>query len=211
MTPQQQRKALDGFLGRIRTRRSVRHFSPEPVPIELIEDAIRCASTAPSGANQQPWRFIVVRNEEVKRRIRAAAEAEERENYEQRFPDEWLQALEPIGTYWRKEYLEIAPFLIAVFRIDYGLEPGSPGGRRVKHYYVGESVGIATGILLAALHWAGLATLVHTPSPMAFLREILERPPNERPFVLIPVGYPAADATVPVITKKPLEEVMVLR
>ncbi len=189
------------------SRRSVRYFSPDPVPFELIENAIRCASRAPSGANQQPWRFVVVQSPDTRRRIREAAEAEERASYESRFPDEWLQALAPLGTDWHKEFLEVAPFLIVVFRIDYGLV----GERKTKHYYVQESVGIASGFLLAALHISGLATLTHTPSPMGFLAEILDRPKNERPFLLIPVGYPAVDATVPDIGKKPLEEVMVTR
>jgi iodotyrosine deiodinase len=186
-------------------RRTVRAFSSEPVPLELIENAVRCASLAPSGANQQPWRFVVVSNPEIKRQIREAAEAEERENYERRFPDEWLEALHALGTDWHKEFLESAPYLIVVFRIDYGLEDG----RKIKHYYVQESVGIAAGFLLAALHLSGLATLTHTPSPMGFLQKILERPANERPFVLIPVGYPAPGAEVPVLAKKPLAEVMV--
>ncbi|HBY60088.1 MAG TPA: nitroreductase family protein [Solibacterales bacterium] len=195
------------LLERFECRRSVRQFSAEPVPLELVENAIRFASMAPSGANRQPWRFVVVANPETKARIRAAAEQEEREGYEHRFPPEWLEALAPLGTDWHKPFLEIAPYLIVVFRIDYGLD----GERKVKHYYVQESVGIATGFLLAALHMAGLATLVHTPSPMGFLSEILERPANEKPFLLIPVGYPAPDATVPDIVKKPLDEVMTLR
>jgi iodotyrosine deiodinase len=206
LAPEEQRRVAAEFYERIRTRRTVRRFSPEPVPLELIEAAVRAASTAPSGANQQPWRFVVVRDPEIKRQIRQAAEAEERENYERRFPGEWLDALAQFGTTWRKEFLEAAPYLIAVFRIDYGLE----GGRKRKHYYVQESVGIAVGFLLVALHLCGLATLVHTPSPMGFLSRILGRPENERPFVLIPVGYPAADATVPAITKKALDEVMIL-
>jgi len=196
------------FLERMRTRRSIRHFSPEPVPLELIETAVRTASTAPSGANQQPWRFVVVTDPALKREIRAGAEAEEKENYGHRFPPEWLRALEPFGTDWHKEFLETAPVLIAVFRIDYGI---APDGGRVKHYYVSESVGIAVGFLLAALHVAGLATLTHTPSPMGFLGRILGRPANEQPFLLIPAGYPAADATVPDIAKKTLDEVMVVR
>jgi len=205
--PGEQRRHAEDLYQRLRTRRSVRAFSPEPVPLGLIEYAIRCAASAPSGANQQPWRFVVVRAPEVKRQIREAAEAEEKENYERRFPEEWRHALEPFETDWRKEFLEVAPYLIVVFRIDYGIEDG----RKVKHYYVQESVGIATGFLLAALHLSGLAALVHTPSPMGFLSRILERPANERPFLLIPVGYPAPGATVPRITRKSLEEVMVLR
>ena len=190
------------------SRRSVRHFSPEPVPFELIENAIRCASLAPSGANQQPWTFVVVKDPEIKRRIREAAEAEERESYEHRMPAAWLETLAPLGTDWRKEFLETAPYLIAVFRIDFGLARTAEGEFKTKHYYVQESVGIATGFLLAALHMSGLATLTHTPSPMGFLSQILQRPKNERPFVLIPVGLPAADATVPAIAKKNLAEVM---
>lgn len=199
------RRRAARFLDMVRTRRSVRHFSAAPIPLDVVETAIAAAATAPSGANQQPWRFVLVTSPEVKRQIREAAEAEERENYERRFPEEWLHALEPFGTDWRKEFLETAPCLIAVFRIDYGLE----SGQKRKHYYVQESVGIACGFLLAALHAAGLATLTHTPSPMGFLSSLLERPANERPFLLIPVGYPAEGARVPVIAKKPLAEVLI--
>ncbi len=195
------------MLEKFMRRRSVRTFSPEPVPLELIENAIRFAGSAPSGANQQPWRFVVVRDAELKRQIREAAEVEERENYEHRFPEEWKHALEPFATDWHKEYLEIAPYLIVVFRIDYGLEDG----KKIKHYYVQESVGIATGFLIAALHEAGLATLVHTPNPMGFLTRILDRPVNERPFLLLPVGYPAKGVTVPAIEKKPLAEICIVR
>ncbi len=201
----EQRRRAAEFLDRIRARRSVRRFSTEPFSFDLIESAVRAASLAPSGANQQPWRFVVVSDPAVKREIRIAAEAEEKENYERRFPEEWLDALEPFDTNWEKPFLEDAPYLIAVFRVDYGLD----GGRKVKHYYVQESVGIAVGFLLVALHMAGLATLVHTPSPMGFLGKILGRPANERPYLLIPAGYPAADATVPVIRKKDLDEVLV--
>lgn len=195
----------------MRTRRSVRAFSEEPVPLELIENAISAAASAPSGANQQPWRFVVVQDPKIKRRIRKAAEAEEKQNYEHRFPGEWLDVLAQFGTDWHKEFLETAPYLIVVFRIDYGLREGDTDEQKRKHYYVQESVGIACGFLLAALHWCGLATLTHTPSPMGFLSEILDRPKNERPYLLIPVGYPAADATVPPLAKKTLEEVMLLR
>lgn len=195
------------FLESMQRRRTVRFFSSEPVPFELIENAIRCAASAPSGANQQPWRFVVIQDPDLRRRIRQAAEAEERESYEHRMPDDWLEALVPLGTDWHKEFLEIAPYLIVVFRIDYGVD----GERKIKHYYVQESVGIASGFLLAALHQSGLATLTHTPSPMGFLNEILDRPKNERPFLLIPTGFPAADATVPDISKKALDEVMVVR
>jgi nitroreductase len=199
--------AAKAFRDTIRTRRSVRDFSPEPVPMELIEDAIRCAASAPSGANKQPWTFVVVKDPDLKRQIREAAEAEERENYDRRFPDDWLRDLEPLGTDWRKEFLETAPYLIVVFAQPYGVD----GEEKQKHYYVQESVGLASGFLLAALHLSGLATLTHTPSPMGFLSELLGRPHNERPFLLIPVGYPAPDATVPDIEKKRLEEVMIVR
>jgi iodotyrosine deiodinase len=207
----EQMRASRDFLSRMSGRRSVRSFSAEPVPFELIENAIRCASSAPSGANQQPWRFIVVQDPIIKRRIREAAEAEERESYEHRMPAEWLEALAPLGTDWHKPFLEVAPYLIVVFRIDFGLAQGPEGESKVKHYYVQESVGIATGFLLAALHMSGLATLTHTPSPMGFLTSILGRPQNERPFVLIPVGFPSHDATVPAIPKKMLAEVMEIR
>ena len=211
LSPDEQRRGGEEFYQRIRSRRSVRTFSSEPVPFELIENAVRAASTAPSGANQQPWRFVIVSDPEIKRQIREAAEAEEKQNYEHRFPYEWISALDPIGTDWHKGYLETAPYLIAVFRIDYGLEQTPQGERRIKHYYVQESVGIAVGFLMAALHLSGLATLTHTPSPMGFLGRILDRPANERAFVLIPVGYPAGGATVPVLRKKELDEVMLLR
>ena len=186
-----------------------RSFSPEPVSFELIETAIKAAATAPSGANQQPWRFVVVSNPEVKRQIREAAEAEEREVYHRRAPREWLEALQPLGTDWHKPFLEIAPYLIVIFRLDYGLRRGAEGQEiKTKHYYVMESVGIAAGILLTALHMAGLATLTHTPSPMGFLGKILNRPKNEKPYLLIPAGYPSADAAVPRIIKKALAGVL---
>jgi nitroreductase len=188
-------------------RRTVRHFSERAVPFEIIENAIRAAASAPSGANQQPWRFVVVSDPEIKRAIRLAAEEEERTNYNGRFPQEWLDALRPLGTDWHKEFLEVAPWLIVVFRIDYGLD----GDRRIKHYYVSESVGIACGVLLTALHLSGIATLTHTPSPMGFLSRILGRPANERPFLLIPAGYPAEGAEVPDIRRKRLDEVLILR
>jgi iodotyrosine deiodinase len=197
------------FYQAMSTRRTVRSFSPEPVPLQLIELAIRAAATAPSGANQQPWRFVVVSNPEVKRRIREAAEVEEKDFYLRRAPREWLAALQPLGTDWQKPFLEIAPYLIAVFRLDYGLHRDVDGQEiKVKHYYVMESVGIAVGLLLSSLHMAGLTTLTHTPSPMGFLCQILKRPKNERPYLLIPVGYPAAGAMVPRIQKKPLSEVL---
>jgi iodotyrosine deiodinase len=211
MQPSQQLESSRQFVNRMAQRRSVRFFSAEPVPFELIENAIRCAALAPSGANQQPWRFVVVQDPEMKRQIREAAEAEERESYEHRMPADWLDALAPLGTDWHKEFLETAPYLIVVFRIDFGLTQTEEGGPRIKHYYVQESVGIATGFLLAALHMSGLATLTHTPSPMGFLTSILGRPKNERPFVLIPVGLPSPDATVPELTKKSIAEVMEIK
>lgn len=208
LSPAEQASRLDEFARHLMRRRTVRHYSSEPVPDAIIDQAIAVAGSAPSGANLQPWRFVVVRDPDVKRRIRTAAEEEERTFYEQRAPEDWLSALRPLGTDWRKEFLEIAPCLIVVFRIDYGIEPMGDGTQRhVKHYYVAESVGIACGFLLAALHVAGLATLTHTPSPMGFLSSILGRPRNEKPYLLIPVGYPAADAVVPSIVKKPLDEI----
>lgn len=198
---------------RMLTRRTVRDFSARAVPYELIDNALKVAGSAPSGANQQPWTFVVVSDPAVKREIRIAAEAEEKESYERRMSQEWLEALAHLGTDWRKPHIEDAPYLIVVFRQAYGVELDAATGeeRRIKHYYSEESVGIAVGFLLSALHISGLATLTHTPSPMQFLREILERPPNERPYVLIPVGYPAADAKVPVIEKKSLAEIVVRR
>ena len=187
-------------------RRSVRHFAPDPVPRDLIELAILTASTAPSGAHRQPWRFVAVDDAAIKRRIRLAAEEEERRNYAERMPEEWLEALRPIGTGPEKPYLEIAPWIVVVFEELYGLDGG--GGRR-KNYYVKESVGIACGVFIAALHRMGLATLTHTPSPMGFLSEILERPRNERPYILFPIGYPATDAEVPDLRRKSLDEISV--
>jgi nitroreductase len=192
----------------LRRRRSVRDFAADPVPIDIVDAAIEAAASAPSGANRQPWRFVVVRDPDTKRRIREAAEAEEREFYERRAPSEWLADLAALGTDWRKPFLETAPVLLVVFALDWEPEKAADGTeRRHKNYYVQESVGIAVGMLLAALHAAGLATLTHTPSPMGFLARILDRPRNERAYVLIPVGYPAPGATVPDIPKKPLEQV----
>lgn len=185
-------------------RRSLRMFSDRPVPEALIAELVRTASTAPSGAHKQPWMFCAVSNPELKRQIREAAEKEEFENYHGRMPDQWLQDLEPFGTGWEKPYLETAPWLIAVFR---QLFDADSAGKKAN-YYVNESVGIACGFLLAAIHHAGLVALTHTPSPMNFLSRILERPDNERPFLLIPVGYPADDAEVPDLKRKALEEVL---
>ena len=197
--------ASSGFLELMQERRSVRHFSSEAVEWELIENAIRTAGTAPSGAHQQPWTFVVVSDPAVKAQIRAAAEAEEERLYKERASQEYLEAIEPIGTDWIKPHITDAPCVIVVFEQAYGIEPD---GSKRKHYYVRESVGIATGFLLASLHAAGLATLTHSPSPMGFLSRILERPANERPFILIPVGYPADDAEVPDLERKPLDEIM---
>ena len=202
--PDAMQARAEEFYRDMKRRRTVRAFSDRPLPPGVVEDCLRAAGTAPSGANLQPWHFVVVRDPDVKARIREAAEAEEREFYEHRAPDEWLQALAPLGTDARKPFLERAPLLIAIFARRYGRQAD---GSRVKHYYVQESVGIATGILITALHRAGLATLTHTPSPMGFLNDILERPENERPFLLLVVGYPAADAEVPVIGKKTLDEI----
>ncbi len=209
---EESRTRVRAFRDFVRRRRSVRDFSPDPVPLDLVDAAIEAAASAPSGANRQPWRFIVVRDPETKRRIREGAEAEEREFYERKAPPEWLADLAPLGTDWRKPFLETAPVLVVIFAIDWEPEtrPDGTEGRH-KGYYVQESVGIAAGMLLTALHSAGLATLTHTPSPMGFLGRILDRPKNERPFLLIPVGYPAPDATVPDIQKKPLDEVREIR
>ncbi len=193
-----------GFYADIKRRRTVRHFSDRPVPREIIENCLRAAGTAPNGANMQPWHFVVVGDPEIKKKIRDGAEAEEREFYSGRAPAEWLEALAPLGTDEHKPFLETAPYLIVIFAQSFGL---LPDGRKVKHYYVQESVGIATGILITAVHQAGLASLTHTPSPMGFLNEILGRPTPERPFLILVVGYPAEGATVPDISKKPLEEI----
>ena len=197
------RQRVADFYEEIDRRRTVREFSDRPVPRDIIETALRAAGTAPSGANLQPWHFVVVSGAETKKKLRAAAEVEEREFYEHRASPEWLTALEPLGTDSDKPFLETAPYLIAVFLQKFG---ELPDGRKVKHYYPVESAGIATGILITALHEAGLATLTHTPSPMKFLNEILGRPKSERPFLLLVVGYPAADAAVPDIERKPLED-----
>jgi iodotyrosine deiodinase len=210
LTTKEQLERAESFRAAMRARRTVRDFAPDPVPDAVIDAAIEVAASAPSGANMQPWRFVVVRDPDIKRQIREAAEAEERESYERRMPPEWLHALAPLGTDWHKPFLEIAPLLIVVFRIDYAIEEQADGSeRRVKHYYVSESAGIACGMLLAALHWSGLATLTHTPSPMGFLGSILGRPANEKPYLLVPVGYPAPDAMVPRITKKPMSDVRI--
>lgn len=192
------------FREQMRTRRTVRQFSDRPVARAVIDHCLLTAGGAPSGANLQPWHFVVVSDPQVKGRIREAAEQEEREFYAHRAPREWLDALAPLGTDANKPFLETAPYLIAIFAQSYGV---LPDGRKVKNYYVQESVGIATGLLIAALHVAGLASLTHTPSPMGFLNTILDRPANEKPFLLLVTGHPADDAMVPDITKKPLEAI----
>lgn len=194
------------FYEQVDRRRSVRFFSDAPVPRDVIADAIRAASTAPSGAHRQPWTFVAVSDPALKRQIRIAAEAEERRSYEGRMSAEWLEALRPLGTDWQKPFLETVPWLVVVFAQMYGL---NPDGSRQTNYYVRESVGIACGLFVAALHQSGLSTLTHTPSPMKFLKDILGRPANEQPYILFPVGYPADDAVVPDLQRKPLGEVSV--
>ena len=185
-------------------RRTIRDFSRRLVPIDVIENCIRAAGTAPSGANQHPWHFVVVTDPGKKRKIRVAAEKEEKEFYSTRAPKEWLDVLAPLGTNAHKPFLETAPYLIAIFAQNYGVDKN---GKKSKHYYVNESVGIATGLLVSAIHYSGLASLTHTPSPMRFLNQILSRPNSERPFLLLIVGYPAAEARVPKIKRKSLSEI----
>jgi nitroreductase len=184
-------------------RRSVRDFSDQPIPKEVINNIIKTASTAPSGAHKQPWTFCVISNPDLKKKIRAAAEKEEFESYQSRMSEQWLKDLEPIGTDWRKPFLETVPYIIVVFKKIYDEEEG----QKKTNYYVNESVGIACGFLISAIHQAGLATLTHTPSPMNFLSEILERPKNERPYLLLPVGYPAKETYVPKLSRKGLSEI----
>ena len=203
--PDQMRERAAWFYELMAQRRSVREFSDRPVPRELIEDAIRTAGTAPSGANRQPWQFVAIDNPDLKSEIREAAEAEEKEFYENRVTEEWEEALAHLGTDWRKPYLETAPWIVVCFAEQYGIDED---GEKTKNYYVQESVGIACGLFITAIHHMGLATLTHTPAPMNFLSDILNRPDNERPYILFPVGYPAEDATVPDIDKKPLEEIV---
>jgi nitroreductase len=200
--PEEQLRRSGEFLELFQRRRSVRHYSERPVPRKILENIIRTAATAPSGANKQPWKFVLVDDPGLKQSIREAAEEEEKATYERRMPRAWADDLRPLGTDWRKEFLEVAPALVVVFKEKYAVD-------RSKHYYVEESVGIACGFLLAAMHNAGLACLTHTPSPMDFLSRILERPANETPYLLIPVGYPAETAVVPDISRKPLSEVLV--
>ena len=203
--PEEMAARAEQFLQLMQQRRSVRDFSNRPVPRRLIERALRTAGTAPSGAHRQPWHFVAVDEPDLKREIRVAAEEEERESYEERMSEEWLEALAPLGTDWRKPFLETAPWLIVCFAENYGVDAE---GKRLKNYYVQESCGIACGFLIASLHHMGLATLTHTPSPMGFLKDILDRPQNERPYLLLPVGYPAPDAEVPDLDRKPLSEIV---
>ena len=203
--PEQMRERAAQFYERMAQRRSVRDFSDRPVPRELIKDAIRTAGTAPSGANQQPWQFVAVDDPNLKQEIREAVEDEEKKTYEERMPDEWREALAPLGTDWQKPYLTTAPWIVVCFAEPYGIDDD---GEKRTHYYVQESVGIACGLFITALHHMGLATLTHTPAPMGFLRNILDRPDHERPYILFPVGYPADGATVPDVDKKPLDEIV---
>jgi nitroreductase len=204
VSPQEMRARARALCERMSRRRTVRDYSDRPVPRAVIEDCLRAAGSAPSGANQQPWHFVAVADAAVKREIRLAAEAEEREFYQHRAPEDWLAALAPLGTGPEKPFLETAPWLIGIFEQRWGYDAD---GAKVKHYYPRESVGIATGLLISALHEAGLATLTHTPSPMKFLNRIMGRPPEERPFLLLVAGYPAAGARVPDIRRKALEDI----
>ena len=197
------------FYAELVRRRTVRDFDSRPVPREVIENCLLAAGTAPSGANQQPWFFSVITDPARKQRVREAAEVEERSFYNERAPQEWLDALAPLGTDWNKPFLEEAPVLIAIFAQKYGVhQEGPQKGEKFSHYYVPESVGIASGFLIAALHHAGLATLTHTPNPMGFLSEIFERPATERPYILFPVGYPAEGCTVPDLERKELSKIL---
>ncbi|KAA3657805.1 MAG: nitroreductase family protein [Chloroflexi bacterium] len=200
------RTRANAFYANVKRRRTIREFADRPVPRDIIETCLLAAGTAPNGANLQPWHFVVVSEAQIKQQIREAAEEEERDFYHRRAPQEWLDALAPLGTDENKSFLTVAPYLIAIFSKSYNL---LPDGRKVKNYYVQESVSIATGILITALHHAGLATLTHTPSPMGFLNDLLQRPKNERPLILLVVGYPAEDAQIPVFAqqKKGLHEI----
>jgi len=206
ITPQEQLAKSEEYFNWLDQRRTVRDFSDESVDIKVIENIIKAASTAPSGAHKQPWTFCVVANPEMKKKIREAAEKEEYENYHGRMSERWLKDLETFATDWHKPFLETAPYLIIVCKRAYEMVEGE----KVNNYYVNESVGLATGMLLTAIHNAGLTALTHTPSPMNFLTKLLNRPENERPFLLIPVGYPTNEAQVPDIRRKPLEEVMIV-
>lgn len=207
LTTDQQKLRAESFYEEMDSRRSVRYFSDKPVPRQLIETAIRTASTAPSGAHRQPWTFVMTGDPYVKRGIRMAAEEEELINYEGgRLPQHWLEALEPLGTDWHKDFLEVVPWIVVLFEQRYGIDET---GERMHHFYVKESCGIAAGPFIAALHHMGLATLTHTPSPMRFLTDLLQKPENERPFCMFPIGYTAEDCVVPDLRRKALSEVMV--
>ena len=207
LDPATQEDRARAFFEEMDERRSVRFFSDDPVPLGLIELAIKTASTAPSGAHKQPWTYVVTGDPDIKRQIRTAAEEEERTNYEGgRLPPHWREDLEPLGTDWHKPFLETVPWIVVLFEQRYGVRED---GERAHHYYVKESVGISAGLFIAALHTMGLATLTHTPSPMRFLTKLLGRPESERPFCLFPIGYQASDCVVPDLTRKALDEVMV--
>ncbi|MEE9383386.1 MAG: nitroreductase family protein [Nannocystaceae bacterium] len=205
---EEMRRRANAFYKTLNGRRSVRFFSDRPIPLDVVRRAIHTAGTAPSGAHKQPWQFVLVTDTDLKRKIRIAAEAEERKTYRHRMSEEWRAALRPIGTDWHKPFLETAPALVIVFRRDFDLLPDQT---RQKNYYVQESVGIASGMLIAALHNAGLATLTHTPSPMGFLAQLLDRPPNERAYLLLPVGYPTQDCLVPDFQRKALSDILIER
>lgn len=204
LEPAEMLRRAERIFDAMKVRRTVRDFSDRPVPLEVIEQAVRVAALAPNGANMQPWHFVIVSDPETKKKIRLAAEEEERAFYDGRASDEWLKALAHLGTDAQKPFLETAPYLIVIFQQNFGIDDN---GKKVKHYYVHESVGIAAGFLLATLHGSGLATLTHTPSPMGFLRELLGRPTNERATMIVVAGYPAKDAQVPDICKKPFDEI----
>lgn len=205
LTANEQLKRSEAFYQQLGERRSIREYSDKPIDIKVIENIIKAASTAPSGAHKQPWTFCVISNAALKAKIRAAAEEEEKQNYAGRMSERWLEDLEPFGTNWEKEFIEIAPYIIVVFKRAYEMIDGE----KRNNYYVNESVGIASGMLIAAIHNAGLCTLTHTPSPMNFLAKVLNRPENERAFLLMPVGYAANGSEVPDIKRKPLNEVMI--
>jgi iodotyrosine deiodinase len=202
------RERSQAFLELMRARRSVRFFSDEPVPYELVRNAIEVAGTAPSGAHQQPWTFVVVSDPALKQEIRTGAETEERDFYDRRATHQWKEAIKPIGTDWVKTHITDAPYVVVVFEQVYRL---GEDGEKIKHYYVKESVGIAVGFFLAAVQASGLVALTHTPSPMGFLARILDRPANERPFILIPIGLPARDSVVPDLSRKTLDEILIVR
>lgn len=203
---EESRRRAREFFEEMNRRRTTRHFSTDPVPRDLIEYAIRTAGTAPSGAHQQPWTFVAVSDPVLKRQMRAAAEAEEYENYHGRMPPDWLEVLAPLGTDEHKPHLTDAPWVVVLFRQAHGLDAA---GHKKTFYYTQESCGIAAGLFIAAVHHMGLVTLTHTPSPMAFLSELLDRPPNEKAMLVMPVGYPASDAKVPALTRKPAGEIAV--